>query len=67
MSRRSCMGGFCHHREACALHMGDDRQDPEERICAPGREEPVPLPIVVAPSWRNVGGRVMREAEEAQG
>lgn len=35
MNARSCMGGWCHIREKCALHQSDNRANPHERVCSP--------------------------------
>ena len=37
----ACMGGWCRHRNGCALHLREDRQAPVERMCARGQEWPV--------------------------
>ncbi len=37
----SCMGGWCRHRNGCALHLRDDRRHPVERLCSRGEERPV--------------------------
>lgn len=33
---RSCMGGFCPVRDTCGWHNLEDRNNPAERLCAPG-------------------------------
>lgn len=37
-----CMGGWCHKRNQC-IHFSapDNGDDPEERLCAAGMDEPV--------------------------
>jgi hypothetical protein len=37
----ACMGGWCRHRNGCALHLRDDRRHPVERLCSRGEERPV--------------------------
>lgn len=37
----ACMGGWCRHRDECALHLQEDRRQVAERLCALGLEVPV--------------------------
>lgn len=39
----ACMGGWCRHREGCALHLKADRREVSERLCPKGAETPVPV------------------------
>lgn len=37
-----CMGGWCQHRESCALYHAEDRSlAADRRLCAKGEEKPV--------------------------
>lgn len=36
----SCMGGWCRVRESCA-HYHARSESPAERLCGPGKDEPV--------------------------
>jgi hypothetical protein len=41
----ACMGGWCRYREACALHLREDRSHVAERLCPKGAETPVPVKV----------------------
>ena len=45
--RPSCMGGWCHKRESCWLHVGPPRARTSERVCEPGPKLKhfTPIPI----------------------
>ena len=33
-----CLGGWCAKREKCPHHQTEDRRNPAERLCPPGRD-----------------------------
>lgn len=39
MTTPACMGGWCHVRDRCALHLQADRREPAERVCGHGRSD----------------------------
>lgn len=38
MSLQACMGGWCTKRQHCLNYHSEDRREPEERLCEPGRD-----------------------------
>lgn len=34
----SCMGGWCAKREHCGHYHSENREEPSERLCAPGQD-----------------------------
>jgi hypothetical protein len=42
--RTACMGGWCQHRNHCALHLAADRRVVSERMCP--KDAPQPVPVV---------------------
>lgn len=38
MTVEACMGGFCRKRSHCQHYLAEDRSDPHERLCVPGRD-----------------------------
>lgn len=49
-----CMGGFCLKRQDCAhYHANPWRQQPAERLCGRGKDDPEPMRPAVAHWWRN--------------
>jgi len=34
----SCMGGWCLKRSSCSHFLAEDRSQPSERLCEPGRD-----------------------------
>ena len=38
MSTQACMGGWCKKRAHCANYHAENRDEPEERLCAPGQD-----------------------------
>ena len=60
MTIQSCMGGWCLKRETCAHYLAaSPHQDPEERLCLPGRDgEREGYPVRIHRSsgtWERVG------------
>lgn len=45
----ACMGGWCSRREQCQNYHAEDRRNPIERICEPGRDG---LRVVIIPEER---------------
>ena len=42
----ACMGGWCQQRAFCFLHLRDDREWVEERLCPRGQETPVHVAVL---------------------
>jgi hypothetical protein len=38
MNELACMGGWCSRRESCPHYLAEDRSEPAERLCEPGRD-----------------------------
>lgn len=58
-----CMGGWCRHRESCALYHAKDRRKAEDRrLCAKGQERPEPIrkPEVIETSNHDEGEAVAK-------
>jgi len=68
---KSCMGGFCAHREKCPHYQANDRSIPAERLCIRGQDgwqvqETAAGAVVQTNVFWMLGDRPLRSAPEVQ-